>query len=97
MKRTKSGVVAVASFLLLVGSAGVALADGAATFTKCKACHGAAGKGNPAMKIGPLDTSKPDAELVKVVKAGKGRMPVYGGKLQDAEIAEVVKYIKTLK
>ncbi len=97
MTRGKSRVVAVAVFLVLVSGAFVAYADGAATFNKCKACHGAAGKGNPAMKVQPFDASKPDADLIKVVKEGKGRMPTYGGKLPDAEIAEVVKYIKTLK
>ncbi len=74
-------------------------ADGAATFnTKCKACHGPDGKGNPALKMmKPMDTSKSDADLQKVVADGKGKMIPYKGKLSDAEISEVVKYLKSLK
>lgn len=71
-------------------------ADGAAVYSKCKACHGADGKGNAAMKVAPF-AGKSDAEMTKVIKEGKGKMPGYTGKLSDAEIGEVVKYIKTLK
>ncbi len=86
-----------------------ALADGKTNYdAKCKACHGADAKGNPAMatgmkvepaKLNLTDETKgrPDADLAKVVTDGQGgKMPSFKGKLTDAEIAEVVTYFKGL-
>ncbi|MBI1909487.1 MAG: cytochrome c [Deltaproteobacteria bacterium] len=73
---------------------GMVWADGAAVYQKCKGCHGAEGKGNAAIKVPAYDTSKSDADMIKVIHEGKGKMPSYHGKLTDPEIADVVKYIK---
>jgi mono/diheme cytochrome c family protein len=35
--------------------------------------------------------------MIAVTKAGKGKMPAFSGKLTDAQIKDVVTYIKTLK
>ena len=78
-------------------ASGTVHADGKATYAKCAPCHGADGKGKAAMKTAPFDLSKSDADLQKVIGAGKGVMPAYKGKLTDAEIADVVKHIRTLK
>ena len=84
----------------------VAMADGAATFKgKCAMCHGADGKGQTPMgknmklaDMGSADVQKlSDAELTKITADGKGKMPAYKGKLTDAQIAEVVAHIRTLK
>lgn len=87
-------VVAIA-FALLFGTlllSDLAHADGAAVYAKCKGCHGADGKGNAAMKVPAF------AGVDKnVILNGKGKMPAYKGKLTDAEVDEVVAYIKTLK
>jgi mono/diheme cytochrome c family protein len=38
-----------------------------------------------------------DDELTTVISAGKGKMPAYGAKLSKEQIADVVKFIRTLK
>ena len=79
--------------------------DAAALYkSKCQVCHGADGKGSPAgQKMGAKDFQSPevqkqtDAELIKVTKDGKGKMPKYDGKLTDAQITQLIKYIRSLK
>src|SRR5580765_9036776 len=92
--------------LLLVAAVPAVAADDAATLykSKCQICHGADGKGSPAgQKMGAKDFHSPDvakqtdAELIKVTKEGKGKMPKYDGKLTDDQIKELVKYIRSLK
>ena len=38
-----------------------------------------------------------DAEMIAVIKNGKGKMPAFAGKLTDAQIDDVVAYIHTLQ
>ena len=38
-----------------------------------------------------------DAELTKVTEDGKGKMPAYKGKLTDAQIKDLVAFVRTLK
>ncbi len=89
-------VVAVLSLL----AAPVALAGTPAeTFQqKCAACHGKDGKGQSDMakKLGVKDltvTKLSAAEIEKVVANGKGKMTPWKGKLSDAEISAVAKYV----
>jgi cbb3-type cytochrome c oxidase subunit III len=80
--------------------------DGKALFTaKCASCHGKDAKGSAAMaKMYKLDVSAlnladakaSDDELTKIVKAGKGKMPKFEGKLKDDEIAAVLSYVHSL-
>ncbi|MBI2082155.1 MAG: c-type cytochrome [Deltaproteobacteria bacterium] len=85
------------------------MADGKATFeTKCKACHGIDAKGSEPIAKGmkvelkALDLTddtkgKAETDLAKVVTDGQGgKMPSFKGKLDDAQILEVVKYLKGL-
>jgi cytochrome c6 len=72
--------------------------------SKCQMCHGADGKGSPAgQKMGVRDFHSPevakesDAELIKITKEGKGKMPKQEGKLTDDQIKELVAYIRKLK
>ena len=73
--------------------------------TKCAACHGKDGAGATPMgknlklrDLGSADVQKQsDKELTGIVSAGKGKMPSYKGKLTDAQIGDLVKYIRTLK
>jgi len=82
----------IATILLVVGFAGVAHADAAATYAaKCKMCHGAAGEGT---KMAPTPIKGlAEADVLKAINEGKGKMkPV---KIDDA--AEVAKYVAGLK
>ena len=82
-------------------------ADGGAdTFkAKCAACHGAGGAGDTTMgknlklrDLGSADVQKQsDADLTDTITKGKGKMPSYDGKLSKDQIADVVKYIRSLK
>jgi mono/diheme cytochrome c family protein len=38
-----------------------------------------------------------DADLTAAITDGKGKMPAYKGKLTDAQIKDLVGYIRTLK
>jgi mono/diheme cytochrome c family protein len=80
--------------------------SGAATYkAKCQMCHAADGSGStPAgksMKAIPFSAPElvkaSDPDLIAATKNGKGKMPAYSGKLTDAQITEVVAYIRTLQ
>jgi cytochrome c6 len=102
MKRMIS-TMAVA--LLLAAALPAAADDAAALYkSKCQVCHGADGKGSPTgLKMGAKDFQSPevakqsDADLIKVTKEGKGKMPKYDGKLTDDQIKQLIKYIRSLK
>jgi cytochrome c6 len=93
--------------LLLFAASGLSLAQtGADTYkSKCAMCHGPDGLGNtPAgksTKVVPFNDPKivaaSDDDLIAVTKNGKAKMPAYGGKLTDAQIKDVVAYIRTLQ
>jgi mono/diheme cytochrome c family protein len=80
--------------------------NGAALYkSKCAMCHGADGKGETpvgkSMKLrdlGSADVQKQsDAELIAITTNGKNKMPAYKGKLTDAQIKDIVSFIRTLK
>jgi cytochrome c6 len=80
-------------------------ASGVATFkAKCVLCHGADGAGNTTLgkqlQAANLRSKevqkKTDAELTKAVHDGNGNMPPFADQLSDDEIAQVVKYLRTL-
>jgi len=86
----------------------IALAQGAGADTykaNCASCHAADGTANsPAgkmMKItsfkSPDVIKKSNAELTTSIVNGKGVMKGYTGKLTDAQIKDVVTYIRTLQ
>jgi mono/diheme cytochrome c family protein len=90
----------------LVMVARPAMADDAAALykSKCQVCHGPDGKGTAAgQKMGANDFQSPevqkasDADLIKITKDGKDKMPKYDGKLTDDQIKGLIKYIRTLK
>lgn len=71
---------------------------------KCASCHGADGKGDTAIgkKLGVKALSDPevakssDQTWFDVTKKGKGKMPAYDGKLTDAQINDLVKFMRSL-
>jgi mono/diheme cytochrome c family protein len=87
-------------------SAPVFAQGGAETYkAKCLMCHGADGLGNTpvgkSLKIvsfkDPSVVKSSNAALETIIKNGKNKMPAFAGKLSDAQIGEVVGYIRTLQ
>jgi cytochrome c6 len=97
-------LLAVAAFGMMVWS-NPAAADAAANYkAKCAMCHGADGKGETPVgkKMGARDFAsaevqkESDADLTAIVTKGKNKMPAYGGKLSDADIKDLVGYVRQL-
>jgi mono/diheme cytochrome c family protein len=100
----RTAVLALVSASLAVPA--MAQQAGEATYkAKCAMCHGADGTGNTPigknMKLrsfkSPEDIEATDADLFKQTKDGVGKMQGYAGKLTDAQIQDVVTYIRTLQ
>ena len=98
---------AAAVILLAASIAGPAFAQapGADTYkAKCAICHGADGLAatpmGKNMKIlsfkAPEMVKASDAQFIASTKNGKNKMPAYNGKLTDAQIKDVVAFIRTL-
>lgn len=72
---------------------------------KCQMCHGATGMADsPAGKAmgahpfnSPAVMKESQADLIGVIKAGKGKMPSYTGKLTDGQIKDLAAYVITLE
>jgi len=66
----------------------------------CQGCHGIDGR---SMEPGTPDFTRgeallaPDSDLVQRLRDGVGMMPAYRGMLDDAELRDVVAYIRTLQ
>jgi cytochrome c6 len=106
MEERMKAMISTMALGLLMAAAVPALADDTEALykSKCQVCHGADGKGSPAgQKMGAKDFHDPevakqsDAELIKVTKEGKGKMPKYDGKLTDDQIKSLVKFIRNMK
>jgi cytochrome c6 len=101
----KAMICTMALGMLLAAAIPAAADDAAALYkSKCQVCHGADGKGSAAgQKMGAKDFQSPevakqsDADLAKITKEGKGKMPKYDGKLTDDQIKGLIKYIRSLK
>jgi mono/diheme cytochrome c family protein len=73
---------------------------------RCQVCHGADGKGNPKMAetlkveiqdlTAPAALGKPEAELLKIVADGKGKMPPFQKVLTEQDRQAVLGYIRQL-
>jgi len=79
--------------------------DSAALYkTKCAMCHGPDGSGDTptgkAMKVADLRSDavqkQTDAQLTEAVTNGKGKMTPFKGKLTDAQIKDLVKFVRDL-
>jgi len=109
MKITRALVIFIMGILLTgAGShAGAADADGGkmAYEKNCAGCHGADGKGNPAVAktlgekglniVGKETTQKTDDILLKIIVEGAGKMPA-AKKLNKDEQKQVLHYSRTL-
>lgn len=111
MTRGGKGLGILAAGLLVAwGSPNAEAADakaGKATYDKlCASCHGADGKGNPAMIkalgekglniVGKDTKAKKDEELLKVITQGAGKMPASGKNLSPQEQKAVLAYTRSL-
>ncbi len=90
----------------LMAAPAIAQGPGADTYkAKCAMCHGADGlAATPmakSMKVlsfkDPTMIKATDAQFIASTANGKGKMPAYTGKLTDAQIKDVVAYIRTLQ
>jgi mono/diheme cytochrome c family protein len=106
----KLSVLVGACLLTVAAGATVWAADakaGKATYDKlCVSCHGADGKGNPAMAkamgekglniVGKDTQAKKDADVLKVIVEGAGKMPASGKNLSKQEQADILSYSRSL-
>lgn len=87
----------------LIIAAPSANADAAADYAKsCASCHGKDGKGKKALKTQDYTTAEgqkwSDADGVKVILEGKGKMKGYKAKgIDEAAAKDLVKYIRAFK
>jgi len=92
--------VALGLLVISMLSMNLFAADSAADLfkTKCAMCHGDAGAGKGSTPALSAAAGKPAAELKATIDKGKPpKMPAYNGKLTDAQIDDLVKYIQSLK
>ena len=72
--------------------------------TKCSACHGVSGAGDTMLgknlKLRPLGSAEvqkqSDDEFVTIISRGRNRMPAFDRKLSKGQIADLVRYIRSL-
>lgn len=70
--------------------------------SKCASCHAPDGKGSiggaPNFKDGAWQASRTDGGLIASIRDGKGSlMPAWGKELTPAQIASLVRHIRSLK
>jgi cytochrome c6 len=108
MKQRKLVVIisAVVAIVIAVPAFAGGGPDAAAIYkAKCAMCHGPDGKGQTpvgkSMKVRDLGSAEvqkmTNAELNKVIADGKGKMPAYKSKLDQASIDALIEFIRTLK
>jgi mono/diheme cytochrome c family protein len=104
MTKTFRSQAVLAVVVSLASAVGFAQSGEATYKAKCAACHGATGTPSAGMAkmMGIKAASDPDikklseAQMVAVVKAGKGKMKPIAG-LTDAQVKDVVAYYRGLK
>jgi mono/diheme cytochrome c family protein len=104
MTKTFRSQVVLAVVVSLASAVGFAQSGEATYKAKCAACHGATGTPSAGMAkmMGIKAASDPDikklseAQMVAVVKAGKGKMKPIAG-LTDAQVKDVVAFYRGLK
>jgi mono/diheme cytochrome c family protein len=105
MNRVRNSTAILVLAFLASASLSLAQSDTKATFvSKCQPCHGPSGDANTPMgkklgvaKFGSDDVIKSsDAALLAVLKNGKGQMPQFGSKLSEAQLKDLIAYVRTL-
>lgn len=102
----RSRIWTVAMLALSMATPVFAQSGGETTYkSKCAMCHGADGQASSpmakSMKVPSVKsedfTKLSEADMIATTSNGKGKMPGYKGKLSDAEIKEVVAYMRGLE
>jgi cytochrome c551 len=105
MKTVLRGTFRLLAFLLLISTCSLAETAAETYKTTCAMCHGPDGKGETALgkNLHAKDLTsdevrkKSDAELSTIIVKGKENMPGFEGRLTQAQINGLVKYIRGLK
>ena len=105
MKTVLRGTFRLLAFLLLISTCSPAETAAETYKTTCAMCHGPDGKGDTALgkNLHAKDLTsdevrkKSDAELSTIIVKGKENMPGFEGRLTQAQINGLVKYIRSLK
>jgi mono/diheme cytochrome c family protein len=101
--KIQTGIALVALMAASTMTTAFAQGTGADNYkAKCQMCHAAdgtaSGPAGKAMNVPSFKASKlTEAEMIAETKAGKGKMPAFAGKLTDAQIKDVITYVKGLK
>ncbi len=64
---------------------------------RCASCHGARGSGGagPGFGDGRLQRDLPSPAMqLRIVERGRGGMPAFGGRLSQADLEAVVRYVR---
>jgi mono/diheme cytochrome c family protein len=106
MKKLLSGIAVLAVLCLAAGVVRAQdVASGEKVFkAKCVSCHGpdgkgdtAAGKATKARDLSSDEVKKEsDATWADIITKGKNKMPSYDKKISDAEVKDVIAYMRTL-
>ncbi len=82
----------------LAATAGNPMVGAGLYSTHCAKCHGGNGRatmaGTPDLIVHQL-ISKSNQQLINTIRAGRGVMPAYQGLLTEAQIDDILAYLKT--
>ncbi len=103
MTKSMRSIVVLAATFVVAGAMCFAQSGEALYQAHCQSCHGPKGVPNPGIAkiLGVMPANSPamkkltEAEMMAVVKNGKGKMhPIHG--LSDAQVKAVVLYFRSL-
>ena len=105
MRTVLRGTLPILAILLLISTGSMAETAAETYKTTCAMCHGAEGKGDTALGknlhakdlISDVVQKKSNEELSTIIVKGKENMPGFEGRLTQAQINGLVKFIRSLK
>jgi len=105
MRTVLRGTLPILAILLLISTGSMAETAAETYKTTCAMCHGAEGKGETALgkNLHAKDLTsdevqkKSNEELSTIIVKGKENMPGFEGRLTQAQINGLVKFIRSLK
>ena len=105
MRTVLRGTLPILAILLLISTGSMAETAAETYKTTCAMCHGAEGKGDTALgkNLHAKDLTsdevqkKSNEELSTIIVKGKENMPGFEGRLTQAQINGLVKFIRSLK